>query len=54
MIDPQDAELQREAVALVNDMKRKAMWLLLPAPVKAFFRKLAAHLSWKDLEAALK
>lgn len=50
----QDNALQAEAVALVCDMKRKGMWLLLPATVKEFFRKLAAHLRWTDLEAALK
>jgi hypothetical protein len=49
-----DEELQREAVELVRELKQKKYWLLLPGPVKAFFRKLAAHLRWTDLEAVLK
>jgi hypothetical protein len=41
-------ELEREAVTLVNQYK----WVL-PAPAKAFFKKLAQHLNWKNLEKAL-
>jgi len=41
-------ELEREAVTLVNQYK----WAL-PAPAKAFFKKLALHLNWKNLEKAL-
>jgi hypothetical protein len=49
-MDPKvDAELQHDAVVMV-----KKYGLLLPAPARAFFRKLAAHLQWTDLEQALK
>lgn len=41
--------LEREAIALI-----KQYGLFLPAPAKAFFRKLAAHLQWTNLERALK
>jgi hypothetical protein len=41
-------ELEREAVTLVNQYK----WVL-PAPAKAFFKKLAQHLNWKTLEGTL-
>jgi len=41
-------ELEREAVTLVNQYK----WVL-PAPAKAFFKKLAQHLNWKKLEGIL-
>lgn len=43
------AALELEAIALV-----KKYGLLLPGPAKEFFRKLAAHLSWTDLQKALK
>lgn len=42
-------ELEREAVALVKQYS----WAL-PAPAKAFFRKLAAHLNWTELQKAIK
>lgn len=41
--------LEREAIALI-----KQYGLFLPAPAKAFFRKLAAHLNWTELQKALK
>ena len=44
-----DLELQLEAVALI-----KQYGFLLPAPAKAFFRKLAVFLKWHDLTKALK
>lgn len=42
-------ELQREAVALITQYG-----FFLPAPAKAFFRKLADFLQWHDLKKALK
>lgn len=45
----EDEILQRQAVALI-----KQYGLLLPAPAKAFFRKLAVHLQWIDLQRAIK
>lgn len=45
----ENEELERQAVALV-----KQYGLFLPAPAKAFFRKLAAHLNWNDLKGILK
>jgi hypothetical protein len=47
--DAEGAELQRQAVALV-----KQYGLFLPAPAKAFFRKLADYLKWDDLKGILK
>lgn len=41
-------ELEREAVALV-----KQYGLFMPAPVKAFLRKLAIHLQWETLKGHL-
>jgi hypothetical protein len=40
-------DLQRQAMALV----REYWWAL--APAKGFFRKLAKHLNWTDLEKIL-
>lgn len=42
--------LQRQAVELVG--KYRAMLMMAP-PVKAFFKRLAVFLKWKDLEKAL-
>lgn len=47
--DHMDAELEAEAVAML-----RKYGLLLPAAGKAFFRKLAAYLSWFELERHLK
>ena len=41
-------ELEREAVALI-----KQYGFLLPKPAKAFFKRLAVHLKWNQLEQAL-
>lgn len=41
--------LERRAVA----MMRQYRWLL-PAPALVFFRDLAAHLSWTNLQKELK
>lgn len=43
-----DLELESEAVALI-----KQYGLFLPAPAKAFFRKLAIHLKWDRLTSQL-
>jgi hypothetical protein len=49
VVDPEKSkELEREAVTLVNQYG----WVL-PPTVKAFFRKLAVHLGWATLGAAL-
>jgi hypothetical protein len=42
-------ELEREAVALI-----KQYGFFLPAPAKAFFRKLAIFLNWQELTKELK
>lgn len=42
-------ELEREAIALIRQYG-----LFLPAPAKAFFRKLADHLNWTELQKAIK
>jgi hypothetical protein len=42
-------ELEREAIALV-----KQYGLFMPQPVKAFLRKMAAHLNWTNLTGVLK
>lgn len=42
-------ELEREACALI-----KQYGLFLPAPAKAFFRKLADFLQWHELKGILK
>jgi hypothetical protein len=47
--DHMDTELEAEAVAML-----RKYGLLLPAAGKAFFRKLAAYLSWFELERQLK
>jgi hypothetical protein len=44
-----DMELEAEAIAML-----RKYGLLLPAAGKAFFRKLAAYLSWFELERHLK
>lgn len=44
-----DAELEAEAIAMFQKFR-----LLLPAAGKAFFKKLAAYLSWFELERQLK
>lgn len=44
-----DAELEAEAVAML-----RKYGLVLPAAGKAFFKKLAAYLSWFELERQLK
>jgi hypothetical protein len=41
-------ELERQACALINQY---GLWL--PAPAKAFFRKLADFLNWQDLKGKL-
>lgn len=41
-------ELEREAVALIRQYG-----FFLPAPAKAFFRKLAVFLNWQDLQREL-
>lgn len=41
-------KLEREAVALI-----KQYGFFLPAPAKAFFKRLAVHLKWSDLEKTL-
>lgn len=41
-------ELERQAVALI-----KQYGLFLPAPAKAFFKRLAVHLKWATLEKSL-
>lgn len=43
------SELECEAVALV-----KQYGYFLPAPAKAFFRKLATYLNWTNLKKELK
>jgi hypothetical protein len=43
-------ELERQAVALV---KQYGTFLMMAPPVKAFFKRLAAHLNWKNLEKTL-
>lgn len=45
----QTNELEREAIALWNQYG-----FFLPAPVKAFFRKLAVHNGWTELEKKIK
>jgi hypothetical protein len=47
--DHMDMELEAEAIAML-----RKYGLLLPAAGKAFFRKLAAYLSWFELERHLK
>ena len=42
--------LERQAVALV---KQYSTLLLMAPPVKAFFKRLAVHLNWKELEKSL-
>lgn len=41
-------ELESQAVALI-----KQYGLFLPAPAKAFFKRLAVHLKWSNLEKIL-
>ncbi len=41
-------ELEREAVALI-----KQYGFFLPKPAKEFFKRLAIHLKWNQLEKAL-
>jgi hypothetical protein len=41
-------QLEREAIALVKQYS----WVL-PAPAKAFFKRLAKHLNWANLEGIL-
>jgi len=41
-------ELEREAVALIRQYG-----LFLPKPAKAFFKRLAVHLKWNQLEKSL-
>lgn len=41
-------QLEREAIALV----KQYAWVL-PAPAKAFFKRLAKHLNWANLEGIL-
>jgi hypothetical protein len=48
-MDSIDEDLQRQAVALI-----KQYGLFLPGPAKTFFRKLAVHLQWIDLQKAMK
>lgn len=43
-------ELERQAVALC---KQYSTLLLMAPPVKAFFKRLAVHLKWKQLENSL-
>lgn len=42
--------LERQAVALV---KQYSTLLMMAPPVKAFFKRLAVHLKWNELEKAL-
>jgi hypothetical protein len=41
-------QLEREAIALVNQY---GFWM--PPPVKAFLKKMAAHLNWNELKGKL-
>lgn len=43
-----DSELEAKACALMRQYG-----FFLPGPAKAFFRELAKHLNWKNLEGAL-
>jgi hypothetical protein len=46
--DAEHEELERQAVALIT-----TYGAFLPKPVKAFFKRLAVHLQWKNLEKKL-